>query len=790
MGQVLKFPENSPTVPEEKTTYPIPVPQDILDEFFLTLEEFTEDIDQLNDIANHSTDLIARGEAAYKLGCLSIENYHGWFENSANAGYAQGQYALARLMEVGAYDQDLCITRADKPDLMAAAYWYYKAEKQGHSKSFGRAERLFSIVKEQAVSGDPDAMFDIGACHETGLFEYASKDIGMALSWYEKASQKGNAVAHLSLGEIYFHGDYGINRDIPRSFENFDCWREILGSVCNTDSLTLLRSINSFANHVNLFCRRSPIGNLALLYFENHVNERLDRIIDSHISKHEAKDLAWDLQLLCALRSYLSNGDLIETRKNLLTIICSSEVSDISEGDDYEDDYDLALTLNDREREWGDPFGSFEDRKPVDPSQIRCRRMEAVLREIAEKDVPEAGMLLGLILVGSSSPFSPDAAEGKAWIEVGVKKNDLLSCLWYSSLARRGLILGGVHEIKASLKRVIYADWDEASGLKSRSELKPRKYHEGEEIFNENFFQALRQRATHQLAEIERDEAVKHAKEQAQRDMLSYLTHTLNNTLSSGPEAARQAMRILGSDLYENNREYKAINNIAAMFSTFLFAQQLLKTFKLYIAEPELLRQNWEGDVQGDSSITVVLALSLRQTLSQLVFSANHQAALQRLLPHKEAGSVKDIRKSFMEEVVPLDVDADNAATLFGWVRTHLGVLKLHIGEDAELNFRSNSTRFTFFFSSFSELIYNALKYSDGVQPIELFWGKEEDSFNFRCRNTWSEESLQSSEGSGKGLVFLTRLVEMLGASLSTRSEGGVFEAEIRFPEKLILGGA
>lgn len=272
--------------------------------------------------------------------------------------------------------------------------------------------------------------------------------------------------------------------------------------------------------------------------------------------------------------------------------------------------------------------------------------------------------------------------------------------------------------------------------------------------------------------------------------MLSYLTHTLNNTLSSGPESARQAMRILGSELYENNREYKAINNIASMFSTFLFAQQLLKTFKLYIAEPETLRANWGADVEGDATIAMVLSVTLRQTLSQVVFASNHQASLQRLLPHKDAGAVKAIRRTFMDEIVPMDVDATNADQVLDWIHDHLGLIQVEVSPDAELHFRSNSTRYTFFFSSFSELVYNALKYSDGAQPIEIFWGKagveSGEVFLFRCINTWTEDSISSSEGVGKGLVFLERLAEMLGAKFEKRVEDHRFVAEIRFPETLL----
>lgn len=323
--------------------------------------------------------------------------------------------------------------------------------------------------------------------------------------------------------------------------------------------------------------------------------------------------------------------------------------------------------------------------------------------------------------------------------------------------------------------------------VKSLLRIENEQKHKAELEAEERRFQLEIQEEKHQ---IEKQQAVidEHAR------MLSYLTHTLNNTLSSGPESARQAMRILGSELYENNREYKAINNIASMFSTFLFAQQLLKTFKLYIAEPDALRQNWDVDVEGDASISVVLAMSLRQTLSQVVFDSNHQAALKRLLPHKDAGAVKAIRKDFMDVIVPLDVDASNSRLIFDWVQDHLGLIHLHVAPSAELHFRSNSTRYTFFFSIFSELIYNALKYSDGTQPIDITWEQDSQAIGggilFRCVNTWTDESIQSSEGSGKGLVFLARLAEVLGAKFEKCIENNRFVAEIRFPENLLKGKA
>lgn len=297
--------------------------------------------------------------------------------------------------------------------------------------------------------------------------------------------------------------------------------------------------------------------------------------------------------------------------------------------------------------------------------------------------------------------------------------------------------------------------------------------------------EAAWQQANSVVREFQHQAEVERAKEQTQRDMLSYLTHTLNNTFAGRPEAARQAMRILGSELYENNAGYTAINNIASMMSTFLFAQQLVSTFKIYVADPEALRKNWETDREGDASITTALAMSVRQTLSQIVFSSNQLSTLNRLLLNKGGDAIKNARKSFMDEMIPLDVSAANAHRVFDWVRDHIGIMHITIDPAAELHFHSNSTRFTFFFSGFSELVFNALKYSDAAQPIEITWEKSGGAYVFRCENAWSEDSISRRQGSDKGLLFLDRLTRMLRASLEKRIEGNRFIAEIRFPENL-----
>ena len=339
------------------------------------------------------------------------------------------------------------------------------------------------------------------------------------------------------------------------------------------------------------------------------------------------------------------------------------------------------------------------------------------------------------------------------------------------------------------LKRVAFQADENLADFPEQFEVRLRQYDDPKEIVSEEFFNKIRNKALarimkieHEQAEIERELAERRAREETQQDMLSYLSHTLTNTLAGGPAAARQALRLLEGEVHE----HKAIQNIAAMLTTFLFAQQLLQTFKQYIADPEALRRNWQADREGDATMRQVLALSVRQSLSQLILSSNHLSSLQRLLPSWEEDAVNELQKSFIDEMIPAEADAAGSDTILEWVRERFGMLRVSIDPAAELYFKSNSTRFTFFYSSFSELALNALKYSDGSEPIKIVWQKSEGHYALSVENTWTEDSLRSSEGSGRGHLFLFRMAELLGARFETRREANRFIAELRFPAELL----
>lgn len=287
------------------------------------------------------------------------------------------------------------------------------------------------------------------------------------------------------------------------------------------------------------------------------------------------------------------------------------------------------------------------------------------------------------------------------------------------------------------------------------------------------------------ISPLREDILVNREKEKTHKEILTSLTHTLNGALSTGPQAVRTVIDILGSDLYDQGlAEYKAINNMASLLHTLLFAQSLLNAFQSYVSDPERIREKWKSDKVGDANISLVIAMALRQSVARLVFSSNHLAQLKRLLPSQDKDAIKNIRKSFVDEIIPLEISVATASKVFDWVNAHFSALRVEIATDAEMAFTSNATRYMFFFAAFSELIYNALKYSDGREPIVVKWLRQGDDYCFSCVNSCqpASESQPSQEGSNKGLLFIGKLMSMLNDSrLNSQPKNGEHRAMLQF---------
>ncbi|MDO8941388.1 MAG: hypothetical protein Q7U98_19705 [Methylicorpusculum sp.] len=283
-------------------------------------------------------------------------------------------------------------------------------------------------------------------------------------------------------------------------------------------------------------------------------------------------------------------------------------------------------------------------------------------------------------------------------------------------------------------------------------------------------------------SEIERKEALQKALHDKEKEMLSFFTHTMRNALSTAPESLRQAIHLLGSDVYEKDtKHYKAINKIAALFSTLSLTDCLIDTFKQSISDPQEFKQSWRLDHSGDASPRWVIASALKQSLNRITFMSDTNE-LRKLLSSQETALVKATRKAFIEDVLPLNVDQQGVDAFFEWSYNHIPTIEVVISNADNLSFGVNQIRFSLLFAITSELILNALKYWDGENRIQIGWQlAEQDNYVFSVTNHCKANAASNLAGTHKGLAFIKRLVELLGdqAHFVCKTEDQLFTTEL-----------
>ena len=290
---------------------------------------------------------------------------------------------------------------------------------------------------------------------------------------------------------------------------------------------------------------------------------------------------------------------------------------------------------------------------------------------------------------------------------------------------------------------------------------------------------------------VKQNEAHYKALHEKEKEMLSFFTHTMRNALATAPESLRQAIQLLGSEVYEKDtKHYQAINKIAALFSTLSLTDCLIDTFKQSISDPQEFKQSWQKDHSGEATPKWVIASALRQSLNRIIFMSD-AIELRKLLNNPETALIKATRKSFIEEVLPLNIDSQGVDVFYGWTLNHISAIDVSITGCDELNFGVNQIRFSLLFAITSELILNALKYWDGENCIQVSWQlAEQDNYVFSVKNHCKTNATSNLAGTHKGLAFIKRLVELLGeqAQFVCKSEDQLFTAELILNKALLNG--
>jgi uncharacterized protein len=109
-----------------------------------------------------------------------------WFQMAADQGYADGEYRLAGMFDVG----------ISPPNLPDAVKWYTAAAKQGYKD----AEYRLAVLYDQGRGVD--------------------KNYVEAAKWYIKAADQGRPEAQYRLGQMYEHGQ-GVTQSYTEAMKRY-----------------------------------------------------------------------------------------------------------------------------------------------------------------------------------------------------------------------------------------------------------------------------------------------------------------------------------------------------------------------------------------------------------------------------------------------------------------------------------------------------------------------------------------------------------------------------------------
>ncbi|MEK8016060.1 MAG: SEL1-like repeat protein, partial [Candidatus Parabeggiatoa sp.] len=672
-----------------------------------------------------------------------------WYRQELKKSYVEAQFNLGY-----AYDSGEGISQNDKQ----AVYWYRKAAENGYKRAqfflgcayydgqgvpqdsqqavywYQQAAQDTDLYTEgdRADKGDIAAQFNLAYAYQKG--EGISQDDGKAVYWYAKVARKGDADAQFQLGKIY------DKAEMTQDYEQLISWYRDLKVNNHVSGFYdgFYDDYNNDIKFINEQLDKEQAHYLKNKYqYWNGLKEYKKHVVSE--CKKIASNWYQEAEKQCYSKALLYLGVQQQTEKDSdesIRSLCQLAVNTIIDNDEYDE---LELSEEDDEQ------------------------AISALRNQAEQGLSVAQTVLAyLYKTGNAIP--QDETKALFWFEKAAQQHDIVAQYWLGEMYFKALKFDKAQDyFQTASQNPHDGEYDELDMTKIESRAKDKL--------------TLIQKYFH---EQEKQRKIEEAKETANKQMLSFLTHTLNNSLGAAPEMVRQTIRLLSEHYQKDTAHYKAINNVISLFSTFSIVENLLQTFKQYIVEPEKFQLSWQTDNQGESTIDLIIALALRQTLSRIFFQLHKK--LEELLPPNTDVTLKQLRQSFIDDVVALELNHQNAGQVVAWVKQKFDIFTLTLFNTQHIHFEENKTRFTFLFSVFSEIIFNALKYSDGQNPIKLVWTKEAETYYFTCSNSFNPNLRYREQGSQKGLVFIDKLMTMLKDSrLEHQEENNLFTVKLIF---------
>lgn len=274
--------------------------------------------------------------------------------------------------------------------------------------------------------------------------------------------------------------------------------------------------------------------------------------------------------------------------------------------------------------------------------------------------------------------------------------------------------------------------------------------------------------------------------------MLSFLTHTMRNTFAGAEPALKQALEksgALASKLNDNRNVYQMISNLAFLRTSLATVDSMLEAYKLLVREPENLRRAWESDRGGDASLRDVLDAAIGAALSRLFCQEAQIPTLKRLAASFSKNDRRTLKQQYLSD--NLLIEEEIRVPPADWLATiGFGILTVD-GEPPETRLNKSGIRFSLIFAVLSELCFNAIKYSDGEEPVRIEWQTRKENHELKIVNTCSSEST-SQVGSQEGKNFIGTLLNPLDGIavdyVEAEDDQGLHEAKLTISKTLLNG--
>ncbi len=238
------------------------------------------------------------------------------------------------------------------------------------------------------------------------------------------------------------------------------------------------------------------------------------------------------------------------------------------------------------------------------------------------------------------------------------------------------------------------------------------------------------------------------------KEMLSYLTHTLQSVISTGNLIVNKHLDTIHEITKKKSFSEDAIrklNTIQKLSFSFKFLESLLSVFKLYETDKERFINNWNSEKTGTESIAHLFSNIIKYIFNMFLFSDMHWETRSLLIYNCNNERVEHIKENFMTNVLY----SDDTQDALDWLANLRDDMKINFSVQGSLpTLQPYGTRFAILFSIFIELIHNAFKHCDGVEPIKIEWFANSENYVFKCKNSYNKDFINPN-GSGKGLLFI-----------------------------------